>query len=206
MPIIKNITAPNATLTAYHKVFRIEVTSSSNTALVKVLSFLDQASCDSGKLHLWVWELSVPCAALPGLQSDQVEAALTSLDGSPFFGGVLALPGSIAVAAQLKWAEIKHRRSMAEAAGFLWDGSSFDSDALSQQRITGAVTLAQMSASFSVGWVLADNTVRTLNQEDMFLVGEALGAHVAAVFAKGVALRAQIEAATTVGQIEAVVW
>ena len=105
-----------------------------------------------------------------------------------------------------KWATIKQARSASEYAGFTSDGSTFDSDAISQNRITGAVTLAQMSSTFSIDWVLADNTVRTLNQSDMLAVGAALGAHVAAIFAKGVLLREQIEAATTAEEVAGVVW
>ena len=105
-----------------------------------------------------------------------------------------------------QWTAIKQARSAAEYAGFTWDGSTFDSDAISQNRITGAVALAQMSSTFSIGWVLADNTVRTLNQSDMLQVGAALGAHVAAVFAKGVLLREQIEAATSQAMVESIVW
>lgn len=105
-----------------------------------------------------------------------------------------------------QWETIKQARSAAEYAGFTWDGSTFDSDATSQNRITGAVTLAQMSAAFSVDWILADNTVRTLNQADMLQVGATLGAHVAAQFATGVTRRAQIEAATTKEAVEAITW
>lgn len=105
-----------------------------------------------------------------------------------------------------QWETIKQARSAAEYAGFAWDGSTFDSDATSQNRITGAVTLAQMSAAFSVDWILADNTVRTLNQSDMLQVGAALGAHVAAQFSTGVARRAQIDAATTKEAVEAITW
>jgi hypothetical protein len=115
-------------------------------------------------------------------------------------------PRTLADLKAQQWALIKQARTQAEYSGFTWDGSTFDSDAISQNRITGAVALAQMSSTFSIGWVLADNTVRTLNQSDMLAVGAALGAHVAAVFAKGVLLREQIESATTVQQIEAVVW
>ncbi|MDD2767072.1 MAG: DUF4376 domain-containing protein [Candidatus Moranbacteria bacterium] len=105
-----------------------------------------------------------------------------------------------------QWTLIKQARSNAEYAGFTWDGSTFDSDAISQNRITGAVALAQMSDQFSIGWVLANNQVRTLNQTDMMQVGAALGQHVAAQFAKGVLLREQIEAAATKAEVEAVVW
>ena len=107
---------------------------------------------------------------------------------------------------EAQWTLIKQARSNAEYAGFTWDGSTFDSDAISQQRITGAVALAQMSNEFTIGWVLANNQVRTLNSLDMMQVGAALGQHVAAQFAKGVLLREQIEAATTKEEVEAVVW
>jgi len=105
-----------------------------------------------------------------------------------------------------QWAMIKQARSQSEYAGFMWDGSKFDSDAISQNRITGAVSLAMMSPEFTIGWTLFDNTVRTLNQTDMLQVGAALGAHVATQFAKGVILREQINAATTSEEVEAVVW
>jgi hypothetical protein len=105
-----------------------------------------------------------------------------------------------------QWALIKQSRTLAEYSGFTWDGSTFDSDAISQNRITGAVTLAQLSPSFTIDWTLRNNTVRTLGQTDMLQVGAALGVHVQTQFTKGQALRAQIYAATTVAEVEAVVW
>lgn len=115
-------------------------------------------------------------------------------------------PRTLADFKTAQWTQIKQARSQAEYAGFTWDGSTFDSDATSQNRITGAVTLAQMSAAFSIDWTLADNTVRTLNQGEMLQVGAALGAHVAMQFAHAQALRLAIEAATTREQVEAVGW
>jgi hypothetical protein len=115
-------------------------------------------------------------------------------------------PRTLADFKEAQWSTIKQARTSAEYAGFTWDGSTFDSDAISQNRITGAVTLAQMSPEFTIGWVLANNSLRTLNQMDMLQVGGALGQHVAAIFAKAAGLRAQIEAATTREAVEAVVW
>lgn len=106
----------------------------------------------------------------------------------------------------LKWAEIKAARFAAEYGGFEWGGSPFDSDSVSQQRLSGAVQLAQMDSGFSIAWTLADDTVRTLNQVEMISVGVALGIHVQTGFAKGQALRAQIDAATTQAEVQAVVW
>jgi hypothetical protein len=105
-----------------------------------------------------------------------------------------------------KWTDLKQARSQAEYAGFTWDGSTFDSNALSQQRITGAVTLAQMDAAFSIGWTLADNTVRQLNAAQMKAVGTALGVHVATQFAHAQDLRTQLDAAQTTEQVAAVSW
>ena len=113
---------------------------------------------------------------------------------------------TISESKDVQWDKIKQARTAAEYAGFVWDGSKFDSDILSQQRITGAVSLAMMSPTFSIGWTLFDNSVRVLSSTDMMQVGGALGAHVATQFAIGVSLRDQINAATTKAEIEAVTW
>jgi hypothetical protein len=105
-----------------------------------------------------------------------------------------------------KWLAIKSARSQAEYAGFTWDGSTFDSDPVSQQRLVAAVTQAQMDASFSIGWTLKDNSVRQLDAVQMQAVGAALGAHVATQFAHGQGLRARIEAATTAAEVAGMVW
>jgi hypothetical protein len=115
-------------------------------------------------------------------------------------------PRTLADHKAAQWELIKQARSAAEYAGFAWDRSVFDSDALSQNRITGAVTLAQLSPGFTIDWTLKDNSVRTLNQADMIAVGVALGQHVQAQFTKAQGLRVQIEAATSWEQVAAVAW
>lgn len=105
-----------------------------------------------------------------------------------------------------KWAQIKRDRSSAEFGGFTWDGSPFDSDAISQSRIQGAVQLAATTPGFTIDWTMANNSVRNLNAADLANVGAALGMHVAAQHAKARLLRSQIEAAATKEEVEAVVW
>lgn len=106
-----------------------------------------------------------------------------------------------------KWEEIKKSRTDAEYAGFVWDGSTFDSDPLSQQKIIGASQLASLNPElFSIDWTLADNTVRTLNAQEMNAVGIALGQHVNAQYVKARGLRQQIEAATSRDAVNAVAW
>lgn len=105
-----------------------------------------------------------------------------------------------------KWAQIKRDRDEAEFGGFTWDGSPFDSDAISQSRIQGAVQLAAMAPGVTIDWTLANNSVRNLSAADLANVGAALGMHVAAQHAKARTLRSQIEVAATKEEVEAVVW
>lgn len=93
-----------------------------------------------------------------------------------------------------KWEEIKDARDAAEFGGFAWQGSIFDSDQISQGRITGAVQLARMDAAYQVDWTLADNSVVQLDAEQMQGVGAALGAHVSAQHSRARVLREEIYA------------
>lgn len=108
------------------------------------------------------------------------------------------------------WARIKLARDAAEGGGFLYNGVKFDSDPTSVQRISGAVTLAMlaqtMGTPYSQDWIVADNSTMALDAQGMISVGIALGMHVKAVFDRSKAVRAEIAAATTAAQLDAIVW
>lgn len=109
-----------------------------------------------------------------------------------------------------QWARIKAARDAFEFSPFTWDGSVFDGTQASQQRIQGAAqlaVLAQMGGEpFLQGWTLADNTVRELTGPDMIAVGMALGVHIATAHELGRIKRRELEEATTLAEIDAVVW
>jgi hypothetical protein len=105
-----------------------------------------------------------------------------------------------------KWIEIKVARSAAEYGGFMWDSSTFDSDALSQQKIMGAVQMAALTSAFEIDWTLADNTVRALNAAEMTSVGAALGQHVNTQYVTARVRREQIQAAQTQAEVESIAW
>lgn len=105
-----------------------------------------------------------------------------------------------------KWAEIKKAREVVEFGGFVWDGSTFDSDAISQQRIQGLVHIANLDPNMTVQWTLADNTTRTLSSTDAVQVGKALAVHVNEAHMNARVLRDAIEAATTPEQVQAISW
>jgi hypothetical protein len=119
-------------------------------------------------------------------------------------------PRTLAQIKAAQWAAIKAERSAREFGGFTWDGSAFDSDAISQSRIQGAAQLAQLAIAgaqpFSIDWTLADNSTRTLNATEMISVGIAMGAHIETQHGIARTLRQQINAATTTEQVEAVAW
>lgn len=109
-----------------------------------------------------------------------------------------------------QWEKLKKSRDSAEYGGFVWDGSTFDSDLTSQSRIQGASQMAILAKSgeqaFLIEWTLADNSIRTLNADEMIGVGMAMGMHITAVHTQGRAKREEINNATTVEEIEAVAW
>lgn len=108
------------------------------------------------------------------------------------------------------WTQIKADRDAEIYGGFVWDGSKFDTDPISISRVQGAVQLATIAMSqgqpFSIDWTLFDNSTRTLSATEMVQVGVALGVFVTTIFAAGVTLRDQINAATTLDQVDAIKW
>lgn len=105
---------------------------------------------------------------------------------------------------------INEARDRLEFSFFTWDGSVFDADEKSQARLQGAFQLANLSLfalqPYSVDWTLANNTVRTLSANDMVAVGQALAAHVLAAHSTARTLKTEIDAATTLAEVDAVAW
>lgn len=107
---------------------------------------------------------------------------------------------------QAKWEEIKLNRNAEEFSTFVWNNHTFDCDEVSQRRIQGAVQLAALDSTVTMDWTLADNTVQTFNATELQQIGQALGAHVNACHVTGREKRAQIDAATTEAELDAIVW
>ena len=79
-----------------------------------------------------------------------------------------------------QWELVKTDRDAAIDAGFTWNSMQFQSDAVSQSRIMGAVQLAQIAIAagqpFNIVWTLMNNTTVTLRAAEMVNVGLAMGA------------------------------
>ena len=109
-----------------------------------------------------------------------------------------------------KWAQIKRDRDEAEFGGFTWNGSLFDSDAISQSRIQGAVQLASIALANNQTvvqeWTTADNSVVPLNATDLLNLGLQLGLFINKVHDYGRVLRARIDAADSSLDVQEVLW
>lgn len=116
-------------------------------------------------------------------------------------------PATLAELRAARWDSIKQRRSELLASTFTYGGLVFDINAVN---ITGATVRAMRAqaaaAPFAQTWVLADNTTTTLDAAGMVAMGEACADAVNALWAISIALRAQIEAATTAAEIAAISW
>jgi hypothetical protein len=109
-----------------------------------------------------------------------------------------------------RWEHIKRQREAAFDAPLATAYGTFDSDAVARQNITDAAQLATtligMGQSGTIDFTRADNTTATLTYAQMVEVALTLGAKIQAAYATGRARRAQIDAATTIGEVEAVTW
>lgn len=205
MPILKTITAPTGATASFHKALRANFDFATQRAAIDVASWASEQDYLAGNGLVWMWPIDASPAALAN-----VDAALAQI--APFDGGTVVTDEALSLdAVKLRqWARVKDARAAAMLAGFTWDGSKFDADAVSQGNIQGAVQLAVLAnaagQAFSIEWTLFDNTTRTLSASQMIAVGEALGAFVAGVYATGVTLRGRIESASTVATVEEVVW
>lgn len=105
-----------------------------------------------------------------------------------------------------KWSEIKAARDLEEFGTFTWSTHTFQCDEVSQRRIQGAVQLAQLDATTTLDWTLADNTVQTFNATELQQIGQALAAHVNACHVKSRTKRGEIDAANTEAELDAITW
>jgi hypothetical protein len=109
-----------------------------------------------------------------------------------------------------QWESIKVSRAIALTSPVQTPYGAFDATDSGQKSITDAVlmlqTLQALGTPTTIDFTLADNTVVTLDTTKMVTVGLMLGQQTQAAYAKGRALRNQIEAAARTTEVEAIVW
>ena len=109
------------------------------------------------------------------------------------------------------WARIKAARDAAEFGTFGWAGHIFDGDELSFGRLSQALEAARFAitasdTTFTQPWKLADNSWITLTAQQVFEVYRARGLNTLNAHLHAEALRQQIDAATTITDLDAIQW
>ena len=101
-------------------------------------------------------------------------------------------------------------RDAAERNGFSAYGKTIDSDDKSIQRLLGAsqaaVIAKQLGQPLSIEWTCADNTTLIMDADMLIEIPVILAQTADALHQKARALKAQIDAATTLNEIAAIVW
>lgn len=101
-------------------------------------------------------------------------------------------------------------RNLAERSGFTAYDKVFDSDDKSVQRITIAAQAAGFAKAagqvFNIEWTLADNSTMMLDADQMIGLPLLMAEYANQLHVKARGLKDQINAATTLAEVDAVVW
>lgn len=109
-----------------------------------------------------------------------------------------------------KRAEINAKRAELETSGFSYLGKKFDSDQRSADRMQVAAIAAQSALMagqpFQLDWTAMDNTFVPLDAAGVLGLIGAFASYGLSLHEQAKALKAQVDAATTVAEVEAVTW
>jgi hypothetical protein len=117
---------------------------------------------------------------------------------------------TLAEAKALKREELNAERDSHEAAGFMFGEHLLDSNERSVLRITVASMTARLAVEqgqpYSIEWTTAENYKITLTGEQVMSLPYYLALNAQALHDKCGSLKALVEAATTVEEVEAINW
>jgi hypothetical protein len=208
MPIQKTITAPNGASLAFHKVRSANIDYASGQAHAQVASWPSEQAHNDGLPLAWMWTVLVPIAGL----SDE-DTALLQAPNSPFIGGVKAVDQSAELPAfkARKNAEINGARLVANRLTFTFAGKEISCDELSRGDIDGVNGIVALTGALPPGfpgaWKATDNSyVPIPNVTTWIQLYGAMVSKGTANFAHSQSLKAQLEAATTNEEVEAIQW
>jgi hypothetical protein len=114
-------------------------------------------------------------------------------------------PTTLGSAKQAKKAEIAAWRYMEETKGVVLNGSTIKTDRESQATISGAYSSLKDSLITSVDWKTAEGAFVTLGVTEIAAIAQAVAQHVQGSFTAEKVLAQQVDAATTIEEVQAVV-
>lgn len=106
-----------------------------------------------------------------------------------------------------KIAELKAQRDVAEVEPIIYQGYSFDYDTKARERINAAIiALDVQGADASIDWTTADNQDVSVTAADLRAIVAAVAVRSNALHIKYRSLKAQVQACSSAGDVEAIKW
>lgn len=210
--ITKPLQAPNGASVAFHRVTGVNLSNDLVNLEALVESWPTMADYSTGQEPVARSMLRINADTMPAASTFMGRFKLALVASGSFEGGTVIDPEAASLAAHKtrKWAAMKAKRDEVEFGTFVSGGNVYNATSQSQARIQGAALMATNALAagvpFSKEWTLANDTVVTLNATQMLQVGMDMAAHISAAHEQGRVLRTAIDAATSIEEVDAVVW
>lgn len=206
MSIYHQASLPSGSVLGYHRVMKAEADFESGELSVIVQSWTDRPTFLLGaRPDMSAYVLTFD--AFP-----DVEQALVEFVIGPFYGGLVEVETNteIEIARARRWADVKRWRMDTINETMTTPYGVIQCTPEDRQNVTDAIMLSQtltnMGQPTLISWTLADNTTVDLDLTQLITVGLLLGQRVQVAHAHARTLRATIDAAETVTDIQGVVW
>lgn len=204
MPIVKTYAKPNGAVLQYHVVTRAYVLYP-DSCMVDVCSWPDAASHDAGNAYDWTQPVQIPLARV--LDPEQ---AIVELAGGAFEGGTVVadVTDPLEQAKTRKKAALDDEREQRGAAPIAYADATFDADATALRNVEGWQLQLARGLDLPEGFVWRDFTNVDHPADAAFLdgLGQAITLRGTVLYQQAWTLKAAVDAATTVEEVEAVSW
>ena len=208
MPFSKIWKTPNGANTEFHKVTKIESSLDMTSLHIAVSSWSSEAEYLAGAGPVWTTYETRPL----GTTLENLLAEMLTNEGV-FVSAVPVVDNgaSLEAAKARKRAEINTARLAANRSTFTFAGKEIQCDELSRSDIDGVqgyvARHSLLPASFPGGWKTVDNSfVAIPDVETWDAFYGAMLAQGTANFMKAQGLKADVDAATTIEEVNAVMW
>lgn len=119
---------------------------------------------------------------------------------------LLPFAGNMNYAKTFHKKHISKRRRSHEFSGIVVDGTNIRTDDHTISRIYQARILAKEDPTFTTEWKMGDGTFSTLDADTIISIADAITQHLKDSFAKEKNLNDQIDAATTITDLQNITW
>ena len=213
MPIIKNITIDSGLVVTYHRVISVVTTMhlGSEMVIASVQSWVDKARADNGEDGNFS-SYQVAITPQPGMVA-KAEQALVSDSTCSLFGGVVTpdvILSDLDKAKTKKKAEVASARNVEMYADKTTTLGTFGSTDSDNNKLSIAIQVTQLAAAAGqpaeCGYKTVDGVYSVYTLAQLEQIALEIAAQVLPLYQKESGLVAQVDAATTVEEVQSITW